>query len=429
MDILVEGGQTLSGEIYPSGSKNSAVALIPVSILFDTPVTFENIPDITDVVRLTKIMEKLGSKISWDKEKKSMEINNASLRFENLDKDDLGSMKGTSLLWGPMLARFKKVVFEDLPGGCTLGVRSLDAHYNAFETLGVKIIDGEKSAKMDATNAKAQTVWLTEMSPSGTENIIMLAASLKGKTTIINAASEPQVQDLCNFLVKAGAHISGIGSSIIVIEGGFSLTPVKHKIFSDHLEVITFLALGAATGGEIIVHDSHPEFFSHINHVFSQFNINIKHEGDSAKVEKNTEIRINPDNPHKTLVVRAQPWPSLPVDALPLFIPLALAAKSGNVLFHNWMYESGLFWTSELTKLGGDTIICDPHRVIVHAGSTLKGATLEAPYIIRATVALTMAAMIAQGESKILNADTLYRGHPHFSENLRKLGAKIREEK
>ncbi len=424
MNISVQGGNVLSGEIFPSGSKNSAVSLIPATILFDRPVTLHNIPDITDVVRLVRIMEKLGSNITWDEQAKSMTIDNSHLRFEDLDKDDLGNMKGTSLLWGPMLSRFKQVKFEDLPGGCTLGVRSLDAHYEAFKKFGVTIQDDQKRAHMDASKAKATTIWLTEMSPSATANCIMLSVSLAGTTTLINAASEPQVQDLCTFLVKCGADIQGIGSSTLIITGGKDLHPVEHTLLTDHLEVITFLALAAATGGNITVHHAHPELFGHIETTFRQFAIPLIYKGDSISIEKGTCVQLPPS---KTTTVRAQPWPSLPVDALPLFIPLALSAPHGQVLFHNWMYESALFWTSELTKLGGNIIICDPHRVIVHGGNKLHGATLEAPYIIRATVALAMAAMIAEGESIILNADTLYRGHPDFAKNLRSLGADITE--
>lgn len=426
MNIKIQGKQTLSGEIHPSGSKNSSVALIPASILFDRKVTIENIPEITDVVRLVAIMEKLGSKISWDKQKCVMELDNSGLKYEDLDHEDLGNMKGTSLLWGPMLARFKKISFKELPGGCTLGFRTLDPHYAAFRDLGVAVRENQTSVDMDATNASATEVWLTEMSPTATENVVMLAVGIVGKTRIIGAASEPQVQDLCNFLVKCGAKISGIGSSIIEIEGGHSLTPVTHRLLSDHYEIATFIALAAATGGSVKIHDALPGLINNINNVYKKFGVEVKYDGDMAVVESGQKVAINSEA-HGTLSVKAQPWPALPVDTLPLFIPLALAAGEGQVLFHNWMYDAGLFWTSELLKLGANVIMCDPHRVIVSAGNKLHGATLEAPYIIRAVVAMAMSAMIAEGESIILNADALYRGHPRFAENLRRLGAKIEE--
>ncbi len=427
MDIKVYGEQVLSGEINPSGSKNSAVALIPATLLFDRPITLCNVPDITDVTRLVTVLENLGSKVVWDKDKKELFVDNSNINFNSISKSEVGNMRGISLLWGPMLSRFGKVSFDELPGGCTLGVRPLDPNYDVFRDLGVEIVLHGQSVSMDAKKAKAKTVWLTEMSPTVTENAIMLAVLLKGKTTIIGAASEPGVQDLCHLLNQSGAKITGIGSSVIEIEGVSKIDPPKkYEIYADHYEIATFLALGAITGGEIKVKNSLPDLFVHINRVFAKFNINIEYEGTTAIVRKNQDIKLNTPS-ISTLVIKAQPWPALPVDILPLFIPIALMAKTGNTLFHNWMYESGLFWTSELTKFGANVIMADPHRVIVNAGNKLIGAKIEAPYIIRAVVAMAMCAMTAKGESLILNADALYRGHPNFSSNLKRLGAKIEE--
>lgn len=427
MNIKVQGGQVLSGTITPSGSKNSAVAVIPATILFDKPITLKNIPDITDVTRLVSILENMGSKISRDKENNSLTIDNSEIKYSPVTKENIGNMRGTSLLWGPMLARFGKVSFEELPGGCTLGIRPLGAHYDAFKSLGVDIELSSQSVVMDAKSAKSATIWLADMSPTVTENAVMLSASLKGTTTIIGAASEPQVQDLCRLLVTSGANIEGIGSSVLTIVGVSELNPPKeYEIFPDHYEIATFLALGATTGGEIRVNNAMPDLFGQIDHVFSEFGINIRYEDKTAIVSGGQKIKINNEG-NGTLDIKAQPWPGLPVDMLPLFIPIALSAESGSALFHNWMYESGLFWTSELSKLGANIIMADPHRVIVNAGNKLVGAKLEAPYIIRAVVAMTMCAMTAKGETTILNADALYRGHPNFAKNLKNLGAKIEE--
>lgn len=430
MNIKVQGGQILSGEIYPSGSKNSAVHIIPATLLSDQKVTLENIPNITDVARLVQILQKLGSEILWDQKKGTLSIDNKKVSFEKLTRQDLGNMKGTSLLWGALLARFGRVDFRDLPGGCSLGLRPFEPIYFALRELGTSIKETEKGVVMDLkTDRKESTkqIWLTEMSPTVTSNTIMVASTLKGKTKIIGAASDPQVQDLCRFLVKAGVKITGIGGSILEIEGPATMKEVNHELFSDHYEITTFLALGACTGGEIKIHKVNPELFPSITYEFSKFNVKVSYGADTAFVGGNQKIKITGEFEKKTNIVRAQPWPALPVDLLPVFIPLALAAPSGYILFHNWMYETGLFWTSELTKLGAEIIMCDPHRVIVFGGRKLKGSEMEAPYIIRAVVAMVMSAMIADGESLILNADTLYRGHPNFSENLRKLGARIEE--
>jgi len=425
MDIKVVGGQKLHGVITPSGSKNSVVALLPSTILFDKPVTFTNIPDITDVQKLYSILMLLGSKINWNKADRSMLIDNSSLSFEKVDSKTVGTMRGMSLLWGPMLARFKKVAFNDLPVGCTLGIRSLDPQYEAFRDLGVKVRETATSVEMDAKSAKAGNVWLEEMSPTATENVIMLATSLKGVTRVIGAASEPQVQNLCEFLIDSGAAISGVGSSILEIEGGHELKPVKHRVWSDHYEVATFLALAATTGGSIKVNDALPGKLTSIVRTFNKFGIKIKYEGSTAILPPGQQVNLDTDN-GRSLVVRAQPWPALPVDLLPVFIPLALSGK-GQVLFHNWMYEAGLFWTSELTKLGANIIMADPHRVIVYGGNKLIGSTIAAPYIIRAVVSMIMTAMIAEGESTVLNADSIQRGHPNFVANLKMLGAKIEQ--
>ena len=428
MDIVVEGRQTLSGEVIPSGSKNSAVAIIPATVLFDKPVKLRNIPDITDVTRLVEILESFGSHITWNKNTCELDIDNSDLAFDKLDSESLGKMRGSSLLWGPMLGRFGKVNFGQLPGGCTLGFRTLTPHYKAFADLGVTVRSQLNGVVMDASRAASGNVWLSEMSPTATENCVALAVKLPGYTRIIGAASEPQVQDLCKFLISAGAKIKGVGSNVLEVEGVKHLNPVKHAIYSDHYEITTFLAMGAVTGGEIRVRNAMPELFGYINQVFAKFGVVISYEKDTAVVAKGQKIRFDYEEGRNLMAVKAQPWPGLPVDVLPLFIPMALAAPGGSVLFHNWMYEAGLFWTSELTKLGANIVMCDPHRVIVLAdGQRLKGAKMEAPYIIRATVALLLAAMISSGQSQITNGDALYRGHPHFAENLKKLGASVSE--
>ncbi|QQS38571.1 UDP-N-acetylglucosamine 1-carboxyvinyltransferase [Candidatus Woesebacteria bacterium] len=425
MDIKVQGGQVLSGEIFPSGSKNSAVHILPSTLLFRAKVVLENIPDISDVYKLISILEKLGSKISWNKDKKEMSIDNTHVTFSKLTSEDVGNMKGSALVWGGLLGRFKKVDMRDLPGGCTLGIRPIEPFLKAFRDLGILVTESSKGIVMDAKNAGSRNIWMTEQAVSVTSTLVMIAVTLKGTTRITGAACEPQIQDLCNFLNKAGAKIIGVGSNILEIHGGKTLTSVRYRILSDHNEVTTFLALGAATGGRIKVHDVDPSLYSQIAYEFSKFNINIVFKDNAAIVEAKQHIKFTGSFKKKTNIVRAQPWPGFPVDLLPMMIPLALIAPDGYMIFHNWMYEAGLFWTSELIKLGAEVIMCDPHRVVVVGGKKLVGGTLEAPYIIRAVVALVIAGMVADGETLILDADALYRGHPYFAENLKKLGAKI----
>lgn len=427
MNIRVKGGQVLSGEILPSGSKNSAVALIPSTILFDRKVILKNIPDITDVEKILKIMSKLGSNMDWDKDSGTLKIDNSKLTLKNLGPEDLGKIRGTSLLWGPILGRFGKINFTGLPSGCTLGYRTLEPHFQAFDDLGVDIKQKGSTVEMVSNNIKTKEIWLKEMSPTTTENVLMYVSSLDRKTKIVGAASEPQVQDLCAFLKRSGVKISGVGSSVLEVEGTKNFSSLEYEIFSDHYEIATFIALAVATKGKIVVKKAIPELFKQILWYFSKFGVEIKYDKDTAIVESPKRLLINEDLEKGYLFIKAQPWPGLPVDILPLFIPFAMAAEKGQVLFHNWMYDSGLFWTSQFQKMGANILMCDPHRVIVTAGKKLYGAKMEAPYIIRATVSMLMAAMIAEGESTIFNADALYRGHPEFANKLSGLGASIEE--
>lgn len=426
MNLKVSGNQKLSGVITPSGSKNSAVALIPASLMFKNNVLLKNVPDISDVERLLKILTKLGSKVVWKRQEKTLEIDNSNISLKTLSKEDLGNMRGTALFWGPLLARFSEVAFKELPGGCTLGARSLIPHYKAFKDLGVEVNLTKTGVSMNSKKAKAGSFYLSEVSPTVTENSVMLACSVPGITRIYGAACEPNVRDLCEFLVKAGANIKGIGSNILEITGPTKFKSVEHEIISDIYEITTFLAIGACTGGDVSVTNVNEHDLEVIKNEFEKFNIHVEVKNGIAKLQNN-KICIRSGGSKETLVVRAQPWPFLPVDLLPIFIPIALKAKEGSVLFHNWMYEGGLFWTSELTKLGANVIMADPHRVVVTAGRKLKGAVLEAPYIIRAVVSMVLSAMISRGDSVILNADAIHRGHPNFIENLKKLGAKIEE--
>ncbi len=427
MNIRVLGKRTLEGTITPSGNKNAVVALIPATILFTDPVTLSNIPDIPDVHKLVAILESLGGKVDWDVEGSKMIIDNSGLTPGNINSETAGGMRGTILLWGSLISRFGSVEVPAKSGGCTLGIRPLGPQFDAFRDMGVIVEADDSGTRFDGSKLKAREVWLSEMSPTITENIIMLATGLSGVTKIVGAASEPHVQDLCNFLVKAGANISGIGSSVLEIEGGHSLSATEFAVSSDHHEITTFLALAAITKGRVEIPNAIPHHFPQILKRFERFGLKVKYDGDTAIMNGDQRIVIPPTFEGPPSSLKAGPWPGFPVDLLPLFIPIALAADEGKIIFHNWMYENGLAWVQELIKMGADVHMSDPHRVLVSGGRQLKGATLEAPYIIRAVIAMLMAALIAEGETTILNADAMYRAHPRFIENLRMLGAEIEE--
>lgn len=425
-NLIVKGGKKLEGEITPAGNKNSALPILCATLLTDDPITLHNFPELTDIDKLITLMKELGSKVDWDKEKQVVHIDNSNFCDSFGDEGFPLGMRGALLILSPLIHRHKTLEIEEEIGGCALGIREIDPHLEVLRELGANVsVDG--SIKIDATNGlKGNSLWQDYMSVTTTENFVMAACLAKGKSTMVNAASEPHVQDLCNFLVSMGAKIEGIGSSTLVVEGVEKLHGTQFTISSDHHEITTLLALGAMTGGNVRVTNSIPEHFHLINRTFAKFGVTVKYDGDTAYTERNGELRVvQPYTKNLLQKVEAAPWPYFPADLLPLM--LALAVKSeGNIMFWNKIYEGGLFWIPEMIKFGAHIVMCDPHRVIVFGGKDLSPATVDAPNIIRATVALLMVALTIDGESVIRNADSIKRAHPHFVENLQKLGADIK---
>ena len=426
--LIVKGGIILNGEITPAGNKNSALPILCATLLTDEPVVIKNFPELTDVGKLIELMESLGSKIDWDKEKQEIKIDNSEFCKSFGDTGFPLGMRGAVLLLAPLIHRHKVLEVKQEIGGCSLGIRELDPHLEVLEQLGAKI-KSNKTLHIEAKGGlKGGNLWQDYMSVTTTENFVMAAALAKGKSTMVNAASEPHVQDLCNFLVQMGAKIEGIGSSTLVVEGVEKLHSTEFKISSDHHEITTLLALGAMTGGTVRVTNAIPEHFPLINKTFAKFGVEIKNEGDTAYSKRNGELKVvEPFTKNLLQKVEAAPWPYFPTDLLPLIMALAVKAE-GNTMFWNKLYEGGLLWIPEMIKFGAHIVMCDPHRVIIFGGKDLRPATVDAPNIIRATVALLMVALTIDGESVINNADSIKRAHPNFVENLQKLGAELRWE-
>jgi UDP-N-acetylglucosamine 1-carboxyvinyltransferase len=253
----------------------------------------------------------------------------------------------------------------------------------------------------------------------------MAASKAKGRSEMTNAASEPHVQALCNFLIQMGANIEGVGSCKVIVEGVDELHGTDFRIPSDHHEITTLLALGAMTKGNVRVTDSEPEYFPLINRSFKKLGVNVEYDGDTAIVKENQNLKVlEPYTKNMLQKIEAAPWPYFPADLLPLMIAIAVKAE-GSIMFWNKLYEGGFFWIPEMIKFGAHIVMCDPHRVIVYGNKPLKASTVNAPDIIRATVALLMIALTIDGESRINNADSIKRAHPNFIENLNKLGADI----
>ncbi|MBA4136553.1 MAG: UDP-N-acetylglucosamine 1-carboxyvinyltransferase [Opitutus sp.] len=424
-DLIVHGGKPLSGTITPSGNKNSVLPILCATLLTDEKVTLTNVPNITDVEKLVGFFVDQGSRINWDRGGGKMEIEHASFDAGRLDGELPSGMRSSVLLFAPLLQRMKKLVVPTNAKGCSLGIRELDPHLEILEKLGASVTHNGKLTMRLKKRFTGARHWPDYMSVTATENFVMAAVLADGESVILNAASEPHVQDLCTVLAAMGADIEGIGTSMITVRGVKKLGGGSFRINTDHHEVVTFLALGAITGGEVRVRHSLPQHFDLINRSFAKLGVQIDYDGDTALVRKKQKLVVaQPFTSNLLPKIEAAPWPYFPVDLLPVMIALAVRAK-GEVLFWNKVYEGGFTWMAELSKFGAHVLVSDPHRITVFGAKPLRPTVVEAPYIIRAAVALYMVAASIEGKSVVKNADTIKRAHPNFVENLRSIGAEV----
>ncbi len=424
-DLIVNGGKALSGTITPSGNKNSALPILCATLLTDAPVRLHHVPAITDVEKLVTFFTDQGSQVEWDKATGTMRLDHSTFDARRMQGELPSGMRSSVLLFAPLLQRMKKFAVPSNAKGCSLGIRELDPHLEILAKLGARITHNGSLTMSLKGRFRGARHWPDYMSVTATENFVMAAALAEGTSTIINAASEPHVQDLCTVLVGMGAKISGIGTSQLTVEGVKRLGGGTFTINTDYHEVVTFLALGAITGGEVRVRHSLPHHFDLITRAFAKLGVAIEHQGDTALVRRRQRLVIEPPFTSNLLPkIEAAPWPYFPVDLLPCMIALSVRAK-GAIQFWNKVYEGGFTWMPELSKFGAHVVVSDPHRIIVFGDRPLRPATVDAPYIIRAAVALYMVAASIPGRSVVKNADTIMRAHPHFVENLRSLGAEV----
>ncbi len=424
-DLIVNGGRPLSGTITPSGNKNSVLPIFCATLLTDEPVTLQNVPDITDLDKLVAFFRSQGSQIDWDRDTGVMRVNHAGFKTTLLGDELPQDMRSTVLLYPALLHRLRQLTVRANTKGCSLGVREIDPHLEILRALGTVINDGEPLVLALPSGFKGARHWCDYMSVTVTENFAMAAALAKGRSTLINAASEPHVQDLCAALVAMGAKIKGLGTSMLQITGVKKLHGATIKIGTDYHEVVTFLALGAITGGEVRVEHSLPHHFDLITRAFAKLGVVIEHEGTTAVVKRNQSLRIQqPFTSNLLPKIEAAPWPYFSVDLLPLLIALSTRAE-GTIHFWNKVYENGFSWIPELAKFGAHALVSDPHRIVVFGNRPLRPAVVDSPYVIRAAVALTMVAASIPGSSTVRNAEIIKRAHPRFVENLRSLGAEL----
>ncbi len=424
-DLIVNGGRPLAGTIVPSGNKNSVLPILCATLLASEPIRLLNVPAITDLEKLVEFFVAQGSRITWERDKGEMRIDHTKFRADGLAGEMPAGMRSTVLLFAPLLWRMKRLVVPASAKGCSLGIRELDPHLEILQALGAAITrDGALTLTL-AGRFRGTRHWQDYMSVTATENFVMAAALAEGTSTLINAASEPHVQDLCAVLNAMGAKIKGMGTSMLRVEGVERLHGGTYTIATDFHEVVTFLALGAVTGGEVRVERSLPQHFDLITRAFAKLGVRLEHEGNTALVRPGQRLVVEPPFTTNLLTkVEAAPWPYFPVDLLPCLIALAVRAR-GEVHFWNKVYEGGFTWLPELAKFGAHVVVCDPHRVIVFGDKPLRPAVVEAPYVIRAAVALYMVAASIPGRSVVRNAEIIKRAHPRFVENLQALGAEV----
>ena len=425
-DLIVHGGTPLRGSITPSANKNAVLPILCATLLTREPVRLRGIPEITDVKKIIEIFRMLGSQVEVDFASGVLDVCHRDTHFDEQRHRLPEEMRSSIMLVPPLLARFGVARIENDVKGCSLGVREIDPHVEVLERFGCSIERSPGALIIRAPGAlKATDHWLDYASVTTTENFVLCAALGEGTSTLMNAASEPHVQEFCSFMALLGARIKGIGTSRVSVEGVRTLGGGEFTFAEDFHEIVTFLALGAITGGDVRVKNSVPEQFPLIDRTFAKFGIDIVHEGGWSRSRTEGPLRVREPFTRNILQkVEAAPWPYLPVDLLPIFVALGVKAQ-GSCMFWNKVYDGAMGWTSELSKFGAHAFLSDPHRVITFGGKPLEPAEVESPYIIRVAIALLMLAASIPGQSRIKKATPVRRAHPRFAENITALGARV----
>lgn len=427
----VFGGNTLVGDIYPQGAKNEALQVLCATLLTEEIVTISNIPDILDVNRLLKLLEGLGVKVT------KIKAGSYTFQADQIDLDFFESetfyqnatrIRGSVMLIGPMLARFKKA-FLPTPGGDKIGRRRLDTHFHGFEKLGATFnYDTEKGLYfIEAQNLKGDYILMDEISVTGTANIVMASVMAKGVTRIYNAACEPYVQQLCRMLCRMGAKIEGVGSNLLTITGVDQLGGTEHKLLPDMIEIGSFIGLAAMTQSEITIKNASIHELGIIPSVFEKMGINLTFKEDDIIIPRQDSYEIQSFIDGSIMTIYDAPWPGFTPDLMSIILVVATQAK-GSVLIHQKMFESRLFFVDKLIDMGAQVILCDPHRATViglNRRHQLKGIKMTSPDI-RAGVALLIAALSAKGKSIIHNINQIDRGYQNIDQRLNALGAQIK---
>jgi UDP-N-acetylglucosamine 1-carboxyvinyltransferase len=410
----IEGGKKLKGEIIVSGSKNATTPILAATLLTKETCVLSNLPLIEDVFRMLEILESMGAVIEW-RGKRTVAITAKNIDPKKMDVEKVKQIRSSILLLGSLSARFDQFSLYH-PGGCVIGARPVGTHFDALRKLGVKIVTKGKAYQLDASGRHADTVVLREMSVTATENAMMLAAGMPGKTTIKIAASEPHVEDLGRFLIAMGAKISGLGTHTITIVGAKKLHGAKHTIIPDANEAATFLILGAATKSPITVKGAREE---HLDLVLEK----LREFGTDFVIQKNAITVVPAKKLRAVAKVDTRTYPGIPTDVQAPFGVLATQAE-GETLVHDSLFEGRFNYVPEIEKMGGQAVVLNPHQVVVHGKTKLHGTVIKS-YDLRAGAALIIAALCAEGKTVIEDIYQVDRGYERIEERLQKIGARI----
>ena len=428
--FVIEGGCRMSGEIVPQGAKNEALQVICAVLLTPEKVTIANVPDILDVNNLIQLLRDMQVKVE------RLSLDTYAFQADNVDLDYLktedfvrksASLRGSVMIVGPLLARFGKAVLPK-PGGDKIGRRRLDTHFTGIQKLGATFTYNQDAQlyEIEAKRLKGTYMLLDEASVTGTANILMAAVLAEGTTTIYNAACEPYLQQLSKMLIQMGADISGVGSNLLTIQGVESLKGANHLILPDMIEVGSFIGMAAMTGSDITIKNTGFDMLGIIPESFRRLGITVEQQGDDIHIPTHDSYEIDTFIDGSIMTIADAPWPGLTPDLLSVFLVVATQAV-GSVLIHQKMFESRLFFVDKLIDMGAQIILCDPHRAtVIGLGNRykLRGATMVSPDI-RAGIALLIAAMSAEGTSRIHNIDQIDRGYQNIDKRLNSIGARI----
>lgn len=429
--FIIEGGHPLQGTITPQGAKNEALEVICATLLSEEPVRIKNIPDILDVNNLILLLKDIGVKVTRNSRNDYTFVSDR-LNLDYLESEEFvrkcASLRGSVLLIGPLLGRFGKAIIAK-PGGDKIGRRRLDTHFLGFKHLGAKFVhdDGCNVFRIETRKLKGCYMLLDEASVTGTANIVMTAVLAEGTTTIYNAACEPYIQQLCHLLNAMGARISGIASNLLTIVGVKTLHGAEHTILPDMIEVGSFIGMAAMVGEGIRIKDVSLRNLGIIPDAFRRLGVKVKEEGDDLVIPHQSHYVIDSFIDGTIMTLSDAPWPGLTPDLLSVLLVVATQAR-GSVLFHQKMFESRLFFVDKLIDMGAQIILCDPHRAVVVGHDhklQLRAGRMTSPDI-RAGIALLIAALSANGTSRIANIAQIDRGYEDIEKRLNNLGARIK---